>query len=175
MSRGARPPRGTATRPRGAIVKNPVMDRSNLSMSGAGRTRRHPRRARSPRPGATAPLFRSWNASSFYYEVGQRKSPAKPPSIREKSFYLWLKNPFADGSLLVFKSLWLTGQKLVMRADITPRFTNRAVARIGVSRRRKFPPRGRVPPIGPGDRRGAFCEQLQRSGRRRWNGFCNSP
>ncbi len=33
----------TATRPRGAIGKNPAKGRSNLTMSGAGRTRRHPR------------------------------------------------------------------------------------------------------------------------------------
>ena len=36
-------------------------------MSGAGRTRRHPKRARSPRPGATAPLSKRPNASGFFW------------------------------------------------------------------------------------------------------------
>ena len=44
----------TATRPR-PCGKNPAGGRLKLSMSGAGRTRRHPRRVRTPGPGAAAP------------------------------------------------------------------------------------------------------------------------
>ena len=41
-------------------------------MSGAGRARRHPRQARSPRPGATAPLSKSPTASGSWYHCGLR-------------------------------------------------------------------------------------------------------
>ena len=51
--------------------------------------------ARSPGPGATAPLVRSRNASVFCHETGRRNSPAKPLPIRENSFYSWLKNGVA--------------------------------------------------------------------------------
>ena len=63
-------PSGAPPRALGGDCKKQACACSNHSMSGAERTRRHPRRARSPRQGATAPLSRSRNAIGFYYEIG---------------------------------------------------------------------------------------------------------
>jgi hypothetical protein len=67
-SRGARPPSGAPPRALAARLKKPACGYSNLSMSVAGRNRRHPRRARSPRPDATAPLSKSPKAIGFWYQ-----------------------------------------------------------------------------------------------------------
>jgi hypothetical protein len=68
-SRGARPPSGAPPRALAGRLKKPACGYSNLSMSVAGRNRRHPRRARSPRPDATAPLSKSPKAIGFWYKT----------------------------------------------------------------------------------------------------------
>ena len=71
-SRGARPPSGAPPRALAGRLKKPACGYSNLSMSVAGRNRRHPRRARSPRPDATASLSKSPKAIGFWYKKGFR-------------------------------------------------------------------------------------------------------
>ncbi len=83
-SRGARPPSGAPPRALAGRLKKPACGYSNLSMSVAGRNRRHPRRARSPRPDATAPLSKSPKSIGFWYNCIQTHSVSSS-SRRQKS------------------------------------------------------------------------------------------